>query len=368
VLPEIAACTVLLLALLAEQLHARRSRRVAGLAFGPTRKPAPWVWAAPFLRAAALAGLCWGLVTLLLMNPKVHKANVIPEAESRHLLLVLDVSPSMRLQDAGPTGKQSRMQRAADLLKSFFERVPIELYRVTVVATYTEAKPVVIDTTDLEVIHNILGDLPMSYAFKPGPTNLFAGLEEAVKVARPWRPRSTTLLLVSDGDTVPATGIPKLPASVAHVLVCGVGDPRAGKFIEGHQSRQDISTLRQVAVRLGGAYHNGNEKHLPSSLLQQIAQTGGQSTLEKLTRREYALIACGAGSTVLALLPLALHFLGTRWRPGVPRNKGNRESGIGSRESASAPRAQTSTSAPTPYSLSPTSYDTIGVISHPERR
>ena len=40
--------------------------------------------------------------------------------------------------------------------------------------------------------------------------------------------------------------------------------------------------------------------------------------LEKLTRREYALIACGLGSTILALLPLLLHLAGTRWTPGVP--------------------------------------------------
>ena len=126
----------------------------------------------------------------------------------RNLLLVLDVSPSMRLQDAGPTGKQSRRKRAADLLKSFFERIPIDHYRTTVLAVYTGAKPVVVATTDLEIVRNILNDLPMEYAFKSGPTNLFAGLEEAAKMARPWRPKSTILLVVSDGDTVPATGLP----------------------------------------------------------------------------------------------------------------------------------------------------------------
>jgi Ca-activated chloride channel family protein len=318
VVAVLATCAVVLLAVGAEQLHARRCRRIAGLAFGPTARPAPWVWAAPLLRVAALGALTWGLVTLLLLPPKVHKTDVIPEAEYRHLLLVLDVSPSMALQDAGPSGKQSRRNRAADVLQSFFERAPIELYRVTVVAVFTEAKPVVIDTTDLEVVRNILHDLPMNFAFKPGPTNLFAGLEEAARQARPWRPSSTTLMIVSDGDTVPATGMPKMPASVAHTVVVGVGDPKVGKFIEGHQSRQDVSALRQIAVRLGGTYHNGNEKHLATTLLQEITQAGGQSAVEKLTRREYALIACGLGAGVLALLPLLLYYFGTRWQPGVP--------------------------------------------------
>jgi Ca-activated chloride channel family protein len=333
---------VVFLAVAAEQLHALRCRRVASLAFGPNRKPAPWARFAPLLRIAALGALAWGLATLLLLPPKVHRIGVLPDAEVRHLLLVLDVSPSMRLQDAGPEGKQSRAHRAADILKSFFERVPIELYRVSVVATYTEAKPVVIDTTDLEVVHNILGDLPMQFAFKAGPTNMFAGLEEAARLARPWRPGSTILMLVSDGDTVPATGMPKLPASVAHVLVVGVGDPKAGKFIEGHQSRQDVSTLRQVAVRLGGKYHNGNDKHLATSLLQEVTQAGAKSPFEKLTRREYALLACGLGASVLALLPLLLHRFGTRWQPGVRRPPAARQRG--SVAATSHPRLPTSAS------------------------
>ena len=44
----------------------------------------------------------------------------------------------------------------------------------------------------------------------------------------------------------------RMPASVAGVLVVGVGDPQAGMFIDGHQSRQDVSTLRQIAARLRG--------------------------------------------------------------------------------------------------------------------
>lgn len=315
---ELITVAVFILAVGAEQLHRRRCQRIATLAFGPSGHPQFWARFTPTLRVIAVTALAWGFSTLLLLAPKIHKANTITEAEYRHLILVLDVSPSMRLQDAGPTGKKSRMQRAADLLTSFFERVPIEFYRTTVVATFTDAKPVVIDTSDMEVVRNILYDLPMHYAFKSGPTNIFAGLEEAAKIARPWRPQSATLVLISDGDTVPSTGMPKLPPSIAHVLVVGVGDPATGKFIDGHHSRQEMSALRQIAVRLGGAYHNGNEKHLPTDVVRQVTATAGQTVFEKLTRREYALLTCGLGAVVFALLPLALHYAGTRWRPGVP--------------------------------------------------
>jgi Ca-activated chloride channel homolog len=162
-------------------------------------------------------------------------------------------------------------------------------------------------------------ELPMEYAFQSGKTNIFAGLETAFKISRPWRPGSTTVLLLSDGDTVPASGMPRRPASVANVLVVGVGDTRSGRFIDGRQSRQDASTLRQVAARLHGHYHNANEKHISTSILKEITQESESNPLKKLTRREYALLASAIGSLLLAGLPLLLHRLGTGYVPGVLR-------------------------------------------------
>jgi Ca-activated chloride channel family protein len=105
--------------------------------------------------------------------------------------------------------------------------------------------------------------------------------------------------------------------SVRKVLVVGIGDPTVGRFIDGRQSRQDRSTLRQIATRLSGIYHDGNQKHLSTDTLELLAASAGESAFEKLTRREYALICCGLGAALLALLPLLLHRFGTGWRPGV---------------------------------------------------
>jgi len=318
-LPLALLTAALALGALAEFLHARRVRRVAELAFGPSRRPAAWARSAPLLRVLAGGALAWGLTTLFLLEPRKHNADGTRRVEAgdwRHVVLVLDVSPSMRLTDSGPERKQSRMERGRVVLESLFRRVPLELHRITVVAVYNGAKLVVEDTTDFEVVRNILGGLPMEHAFLPGKTRLFDGLDEAVKVARPWNPASSTLVLVSDGDTVPATGMPTLPASIDDVLVIGVGDPAAGTFIDGRQSRQDVPTLRQLAARLGGTYWNGNELQLPSASIAKLAAWAGGDTFERLTRREYALLACALGGALLALLPLCLHLFGTRWRPG----------------------------------------------------
>ena len=223
----------------------------------------------------SLGALTWALTSLYNLEPKAHRAKMetIEIKDREHLLLVLDVSPSMRLQDAGEAGDDSRTHRASALVKSLLKRVSDEKMHFTVIATYTSAKPVVQESRDREVLLNILDDLPMHWAFESGKTRLFDGLEEAAVIAKEWRANCATLVVISDGDTVPPTGMPRMPPSVGGVLVVGVGDPMQGKFIDGKNSRQEVSTLQQTAVRLGGFYHNGNEKHLSTEMLKQLTSS-----------------------------------------------------------------------------------------------
>lgn len=314
---ELAALIAFFVALAAEALHWRRTRRIAQLAFGPYTTPRLWARWAPLFTAFSVAAVVWGLTTLLFIEPKTHATTTIADDEIKHLVLVLDVSPSMFLVDAGPDAKQSRRQRVHSLMTSFFDRVQLPNYRTSIVAVYNGAKPVVIDTKDREVVNNVLEDLPLHFAFNAGKTDLFAGLGEAAGIVKEFPPKTTTLMLLSDGDTVPATGMPEMPDSVEHVIVVGVGDPVTGKFLNGSQSRQDASTLRQIAMRLGGVYHDGNEKHLSTDLIRSIAAGETKSVFEKLSKREFALLACGVGAALLAVLPLLLHYFGTAWRPGV---------------------------------------------------
>ncbi len=304
--------------LIAEVVHFRRCARLAPLAFGPSASPRPWAMLAPGIRLLSAVAVAWGLSTLLVVQPKSFRPEgEVQPGKEQHLLIVLDVSPSMRLEDAGPNGKQSRKGRGRDLMRSLFERLTTEQYRVSAIAVYNGAKPVVVDSKDLNVIDGVLGDLPLFQAFESGKTRLLDGLREAAEIAKPWNPGSTTVILLSDGDTVPPQGMPSMPASVASVLVVGVGDPSQGSFIDGRQSKQDTFMLRQIATRLRGTYHDGNKRHLPSELVAGIALRGVQNQKEPWTRREYALMATAIGSFLLAVLPWLLEHFGTTYRPGV---------------------------------------------------
>jgi Ca-activated chloride channel family protein len=308
----------MLLCGLAEWLHAGRSRRLAHLAFGPAARPRRWVAAAPWLRAAAVGGACWGLLVLLQIDSAAWEPHPSDDKQPlHHLAIALDVSPSMQLEDAGPQGTQRRAERARDVLHSIFDRLQMRRTRVSVLAFYNGARPVVIDAYDPEVIANIIDDLPLEHAFTPGKTNLYDGVKLAAETAKSWPARSAALLVISDGDTLPAKEAPTLPAAFAGTLVLGVGNPHHGLYIDGHSSRQDMDSLGRLALRLGGTYCDANVKHVPSVELAKLDALLPGVPPGSVELRDLAIGALLAGTAVLALLPLALGLAGGRRRAYV---------------------------------------------------
>ena len=318
---EFITLAVLGVALVAEGLHIFRVRRLGYLAFGPKHRPRAWTWMAPPLRVAAVAALCWGFLSLwLVVEARVHNQSKIEEKDYKHLIVVMDVSPSMSLKDAGPEMKDTRRMRASQVLESLFNRVSMREYKVSLVGVFSDAKPLLKDSTDIEVVRHIVEEMPLAHGFEPGKTKLLDGISVAAKMAFGWNPHSTTLVVISDGDTVPPAGMPDLPPSVAEVLIVGVGDPVAGQYIDGHQSRQDSATLRQIANRLHGIYHNGNQKHLTSQIINRLTESKQSDDAAAWSRREWALAAIAWGACVYSILPIVLCYFGSRWRVGVPRH------------------------------------------------
>lgn len=294
---------------LGEWLHARRSARLAHLAFGTVGRPHAWVAAAAPLRVLAMGLLCWGLLVLSGADRAAWEACDAAEGKPtavRHLVIALDVSPSMQLPDAGPSGTQLRADRAREVARSILGRLDLRRMRVSVAAFYTDARPVVIDTFDPEVVANILNDLPLEHAFTPGKTNLYAGVKTAGEVGKAWPMKSATLLVLSDGDTLPAREIPLLPPAFSGNLIIGVGNAYHGMFIDGHSSRQDADSLRQLAVRVGGEYFDANSRHLPTADLVALDQWLAVAQQADVGLRELAIGATVAGASLLTALGIIL--------------------------------------------------------------
>jgi Ca-activated chloride channel family protein len=88
-------------------------------------------------------------------------------------------------------------------------------------------------------------------------------------------------------------------------------------------------TLRQIATRLGGTYHDANDRNVPTKLIEDISGLLPIKEDAAAGRRELAIAATGVGGTLVAIVPLALALFGTAWKPG--------------RRTSSTPAAQTAT-------------------------
>jgi hypothetical protein len=155
--------------------------------------------------------------------------------------------------------------------------------------------------------------LPLYTAFKAGETDLQAGLEAAFEMAKGWARRSTTLVVITDGDLSKPVQPPARPASIADAIVIGVGDPNRATMLAGHASRQDAWTLKSLAGKLDGVYHDGNTRHLPREMLDRLTMIAPRVG-DAIGLREAALVALGTGCALLGLVgPLLLLF-------GAPRS------------------------------------------------
>jgi Ca-activated chloride channel homolog len=303
------------LALLAEWLHARRIKRVRFMAFGPRGLASPWTGWAWLVRTVSIGVITWGMLMLLAIGSEAWSGgpNHASDSSTHHLVIALDVSPSMKIADSGATRKQSRADRAREVLLSILGRIDIRRTKVSIVAFYSKSLPVVVDTVDPAVVYNVLSDLPLEQAFRAGKTDLYSIIVKTNELSRAWRSGSGSLIVVSDGDTLPATETPRLPVAFERILVLGVGDPVRGTFIHDHTSKQDRRSLEQFALQLHGEYIDVNLNQVATNRLPTGPATSDTET--EWAWREIALSAIALGTSVLALLPVFLSFAGCRWSP-----------------------------------------------------
>ncbi|MEN9359840.1 MAG: hypothetical protein RL095_1375 [Verrucomicrobiota bacterium] len=305
----------------AEMIHAGRTRRLARLAFPHGEKAATWTRTVPFLRVAGAAAVAWGLLTLLSLSPLLQERDKItvdsrppkPDPQqSRHLLVLLDVSPSMGLEDAGQDGKSARYMRATEVLRSVLERIERKDLLCSLVAFYTEARPVLTESNDRDVLLNLMS-CKLDIAFTPGKTDVVKGVEAAFDLAKlkKWPRASTTVLLITDGDTVALDKLPMKPEAVEQIIIAGVGSA-SGVFLDSHQSRQDANSLRQVASRYAAAYADTNQQLIPTALLGGLAQNPEKDSDLNFDRRFWGIALSLFGACLLAFSFPLLSLFGCR--------------------------------------------------------
>lgn len=300
--------------MIAEKLHAKRVRLSTPLAFGPSFHPANWTQTLPALRGIMIAGSIWGLMTLISLDGSRTEAKAEGD---RHLFVLLDVSPSMLIEDAGPERNQRRSQRAADVLESVLNRAPGDHLKLSLSAFYTTQKQLIQGSIDRNLILYMARDLPLHIAFKAGKTNLLEALNKTAAQCAQLNRSSTTLLVLSDGDTVSDTGLEALPPSIDRVVIAGIGDTAKGQFIDSHISRQDTASLAQLARRMRGQFHDANTRNIPSESLTSLLSPASSKGIIGIDAKTTAITVIALTAALQALIPFLLHYVGAPTHPAL---------------------------------------------------
>ena len=220
----------------------------------------------------ALYGLVWLLLLAAAMRPQWLGAPIPAPTSGRGVLLAVDVSGSMAIQDMA--GGLSRLQVVQDVAGRFVDerrgdRVGLILFGTR---PYLQA-PL---TTDLETVHRFLDDAVVGVAGTETAIGDAIGL--AIKRLRAEDPsgrfvRQTVMILLTDGQNDAGVVSPLEAAHMAaetglRIYTIGVG-AAAGSGLYGLASGNtdlDEGALRAIAHATGGEYFRATD----ASALEQV--------------------------------------------------------------------------------------------------
>ena len=284
--------------------------------------------------------LWWMLMLSLLLLALARPTAPVPLPWAKStILLAIDISRSMRVQDVKP----SRMVAAQDAAKAFLAEVPrhIEVGLVTfagsaqVAQRATIDRPLVVGAIDAiqmqlgTAIGNAivvclaelfpdqgidLGD--MTFGARRPARSLNEKAEKAspkeIKPVPPGSYESAAIILLSDGRRT--TGVDTLEAAKmaadrgVRIYVVGLGTPDGHAAMGGDGMaiylQLDEPTLRHVAQMTGGEYHHAGTAEALRSVYQKLGsrlQVSKRDTelTALLALTAAVLLAAGAGLSVL---------------------------------------------------------------------
>jgi Ca-activated chloride channel family protein len=278
----------------------------------------------PALLLLALATLCVALA-------RPHRSTLVP-SDRATVILVVDVSGSMRATDVKPT----RLGAAQEAVRTFLGKVPARV-RVGLIAFSGEAQVAAPPTTDHELVRASLDSLDFFSGF--GGTAIGDALAAAVELAKPAAPSSTqtiaftiasqtkspiSILFLSDGHQTrgllqPLEGADRARRAGIPVYTIALGTPNGvldrrsfgggGGGFGGPQRipvPPDPETLREIAGVTGGKFFEARSAQAVESAYQNlgsvIAREPGRKevTNEFLALAAILLVAAGGLSALLS--------------------------------------------------------------------
>jgi len=243
-------------------LLARRRAQV-GVAFAPGPVRRDWTAALRFVPDVVL-GLAIIFAIVALARPQRTDERVEQVGRGIDLVLALDVSGSMEIQDLRPNRLEAAKRIATDFLTS---RVGD---RLALVAFAGEAYSLAPLTTDYDLLRESLGSLHFGMIKSDG-TAIGTALGVATNRLRESKARSRVCILLSDGESNAGSLDPLLAAQLAHafgIRIYTIGVGKDGFVPYGQDSlgrtryvstRLDETTMRQLAAAADGQFFRATD-------------------------------------------------------------------------------------------------------------
>jgi Ca-activated chloride channel family protein len=201
------------------------------------------------------------MLALLVVGFAQPAAAVEVPRERATVIIAVDVSPSMEADDVPP----DRLAAAREAAHAFVDLLPAE-FNVGLVAFAGNAQVVVAPVTDRDALRTGIDRLRIGTIPRPGTAigdAITASLEavRTVDAQASEEPPPARAVVLSDGantaGTEPTAAAEQAAAAELPVDTISVGTPEGAIDQDGNRQQVPVNgeTLREVADRTGGAYH-----------------------------------------------------------------------------------------------------------------
>lgn len=226
------------------------------------------------------AFLMWAGITLLIValaRPQERLTTVERNAEGIDIVMVLDMSTSMRAEDLKP----NRFEAAREVAKDFVDKRNSD--RIGLVTFAMQSFTVVPPTLDYRLLKDLINDLEMGI-IEDG-TAIGMGISTAINRLKESQAESKVIILLTDGQNNAGEIDPVTAADLAltydiKIYTIGAGtrgtapypiqDPIFGRRYQNIEVNIDEEMLTSVAELTGGRYFRATDSEELESIYEEI--------------------------------------------------------------------------------------------------
>lgn len=221
--------------------------------------------------------LCLGCFIVILARPQTSDSWSESTVNGTDIVVALDVSPSMQLQDLTP----DRLEAAKEVATKFV--AGRENDNLGLVLFSSEAMTAMPMTTDRAALTNYIGSI--SHYMLGESTSIGDGLATAINRIKDGKAVSQSIILVTDGSNNDGQVSPLLAAEIAaeygikvYTIGIGTNGEQTGYTTDRFGRRQavvyrsefDEPTLRKIAETTGGKYFNARDNAALENIFGEI--------------------------------------------------------------------------------------------------